>query len=328
MKMLLEAFLSGFGIATVVHFVVVPMSSRQVIVKQYAGYIGVLKAVLVAQRSYLQSMENKDMLKLQSDGKGKKFSQQEVASKDLKAKLVGLTTLHGKIHGDLPFAKREMAYGKLGPKDLDQVYTYFRNIFLPLIGLGSVADIFSRVSKTHHWDRLGESDSASEHTSDLPEKGEVGKDTIAEQEGWNEIMQTLHEPFESVSNAAIQGLEHVSYVLQFTKKPGDKKGRKSSTGEGHEDIEANIGKRPGDPKYGEHLESRLQEFSETRKAALHAFCALKGVDMDHIEDIQSQKQDKILEPNADGKNRQQLYLILYVGYKVHDSATVADKIAD
>jgi hypothetical protein len=51
----------------------------------------------------------------------------------LKATLDGLKGLHGKLYGDLAFAKREIAWGKLDAKDIDEIFTHFRNILIPLI---------------------------------------------------------------------------------------------------------------------------------------------------------------------------------------------------
>lgn len=53
-------------------------------------------------------------------------------SKALKGAIVGLTGLHGKLHGDLPFGKRDFAWGKLDQKDLDEIFSCFQAILVPL----------------------------------------------------------------------------------------------------------------------------------------------------------------------------------------------------
>jgi hypothetical protein len=43
-----------------------------------------------------------------------------------------LRELAGKLHADLPFAKRDIAWGKLDAKDLSEVYTLFRHVYIPV----------------------------------------------------------------------------------------------------------------------------------------------------------------------------------------------------
>jgi len=47
----------------------------------------------------------------------------------------------------MPFGKRENSLGKLDAKDLDEIFTLFRNILIPLIGMSTITDIFERMQK-------------------------------------------------------------------------------------------------------------------------------------------------------------------------------------
>lgn len=40
--------------------------------------------------------------------------------------------LAGKLHADLPFAKRDIAWGKLDAKELSEMYKLFRNVYVPV----------------------------------------------------------------------------------------------------------------------------------------------------------------------------------------------------
>jgi hypothetical protein len=72
-------------------------------------------------------------------------------AKALKGAIAGLVGLHGKLHGDMPFAKREVAFGKLDAKDLDEMSRLFREILIPLIGMSTIMDIFERIAERRGW---------------------------------------------------------------------------------------------------------------------------------------------------------------------------------
>ena len=69
----------------------------------------------------------------------------------------GLQALFGKIHGDMPFAKRELAWGKLNCTDIDEISKLFRGILTPLIGMRTVTDIFERIAERRGWTQTEES---------------------------------------------------------------------------------------------------------------------------------------------------------------------------
>ncbi|KAF6222410.1 hypothetical protein HO133_001496 [Letharia lupina] len=62
-KRLLEAFLTGFAIATGVSLFIFPVSVRMTFFKQSAGFIAAVQSTLKAQISYLQTLEKKDMFR-------------------------------------------------------------------------------------------------------------------------------------------------------------------------------------------------------------------------------------------------------------------------
>ena len=113
----------------------------------------------------------------------------------LKASLAALTGLHGKLHGDMSFAKRETAWGKLIPKNFDEMFKLFRSILIPLVGMSTIIDIFERIAERRGW--VG----APGSKFDQAEAWEACEEGAKEEEKrtWNEVMKTLHEPFEVVS---------------------------------------------------------------------------------------------------------------------------------
>lgn len=122
--------------------------------EEQAGYLGLIRAALKAQTAYLQSLETSDMFTSGSannesneegkNSKSKKKSKthpaQNPQSAALKGTLEGLKGLHGKLHGDLAFGKREFAWGKLTAKDMDEIFALYRSILIPLIGMSSLPD--------------------------------------------------------------------------------------------------------------------------------------------------------------------------------------------
>jgi hypothetical protein len=168
-----------------------------------------------AQTAYLQSLETSDMFAPEEPAEvddqnvedSKKAQRRKkrhdkdtshpaanAQAKALKASLGALTALHGKLHGDMSFAKREMAWGKLDAKDIDEVSTLFRQILIPLIGMTTITDIFERIAERRGWVRIPNSKFAEAEAWEAcsQEAKEIEKKT------WNEIMKTLHEPFEVV----------------------------------------------------------------------------------------------------------------------------------
>ncbi|KAK9358070.1 hypothetical protein V1504DRAFT_462254 [Lipomyces starkeyi] len=335
-KKLLEAFLSGFGIATVVNIFLFPVSSRLVVFTEFAGYIAALQGVINAQKGFLQSLESMDMMYLQDNDKGgKSVSKADQAAKAMKSALAGLTALHGKLHGDLTFAKREFAYGKLSADDISQISGLLRKIFVPLLGLGSVVEIFARVADSRGWCYVNASiDEDSENPEIVHNRGVLE----AEQAEWNEIMKTLHAPFEALSDAMNDGLLHASYALELTMKPKDKNVQQDA------EIEETIidfetrGKirMPGDTKFGEYLEEKTRYFKERGKASLKEWCERKSVAFPEDGDgaglertVSMLQRSKDLTGND--QTRQQLYLILYLefllwstGYAILDLVKYAD----
>jgi hypothetical protein len=200
---LLEAFLTGFGLATGVSLFIMPVTSRKVVMKEIGGYIALLRGALGAHKTYIHSLEDSDMfgktyVPEQKDDEDKKDVKRETKPEisNIKKMIGSIQELHGKLTADLPFAKREIAYGKLSPDDLEQIFKQLRAIMLPVMGLGSVMDLFERGAELNHW---GEEDEEPEHE-------EERKKAVSE---WNDMFQYLHEPFAEIFQALDDGLAHV-----------------------------------------------------------------------------------------------------------------------
>lgn len=240
------------------------------------------------------------------DSKEKVHPAQTPQAKALKDAVAGLRALHGKLYGDLPFGKRETAWGKLDAKDIEEIFTLFRDILIPLIGLSTITDIFERIAERRGWVKS----TSSRH--DASEAWEPCDEAAKNEEKriWNEMMKTLHEPFAVVVAAMDEGVEHVGLVLEFNKPPKKKKG---------EDVEAKGNDpRPGDPEFAKFLEQKLKDFYGARGKTLKAWARNKGLSEEMFNELHdSARATKDATSEAQhARDQQQLYLILYMEFLV------------
>lgn len=322
-RRLFEAFLTGFAIAIAVSFFVFPLTSRMVVLKTTTGYIKALSSALKAQSEYLQSLEDRNAFgqPLQREdeayrGKETKKSpsphdpqgsslQSTPEAKALKAAVGVITELHGKISGDLAFAKREIAYGKLDASELSEVLKLMRQVMLPIIGMSSVADIFSRVAERQGW--WIHEDDAPEHLGRSDEVKEM------EKEQWSEIMRTLHQPFEVLTGWMNQGLQHVLFTLELEENSMKQKKKTAHTSnDDSPDLEASGNDiEPGDKRFADVLSNKIDQFYEQRKITLDTWCRHKGLDLQHQTPQQSGSgSSKAIADHQ--RHQRQLYLMLYV----------------
>ncbi|KAJ5121278.1 Brefeldin A sensitivity protein-related domain of unknown function DUF2421 [Penicillium bovifimosum] len=236
-RQLLEAFLTGLGISTATSLLILPMTSRQVVFKQMAGYIGGLRSALKAHAVYFESLERDDIFgrtetfdeaREKFGKKGKVYSPEAEA---IRSAVRGITDIHAKLHADLTFAKREIALGKLGPDDLQTIFRHLRQVMIPIVGLSFVVDIFQRLSDYNRWNQPID--------PNLPVIPEDLRQRVVHE--WNDIMRAVHDPFATMIQTIDEGLLHTSYVFRLTKPPRQKAARKSpdsDSTEGNEDVEA------------------------------------------------------------------------------------------
>ncbi|KAF2736579.1 hypothetical protein EJ04DRAFT_462988 [Polyplosphaeria fusca] len=315
---LLETFLTGLAIATGVSLFIIPVTCRKVVTKQMIGYIGLLRATLQAEQKYLQSLETSDIFSATSLTKesGRKNEKKQIDPSPevqaLKKLTAGITELHGKLYGDLPFAKREVALGKLTPDDFEGIFKHLRRIMMPLMGLGTLVDIFDRHAETNRWD-AAHANEATPETTKLREK------TVQE---WNEIMQSIHEPFARIIQAMDQGLEHALLRLQFIKPP-----KRKNKGSDVEDTEARGDSiKPGDDDFTDYLQRECEEFGSEKSLKLKAWAEDRGVEIGdsfpgHAEAFAVPDEIKLEPTVTHRRGQRQLYVLLYVVFLLNSIAS-------
>ena len=165
----LLAMLFGMAIATGVSLFILPISSRMIVIGQFRGFICLLRKVVSLQKEYLATLAKDDIFdnetrnaeerecwqekkKRKSRRVEKEKEKDEGMAEAKAAKRLADTThtarvLTGKIHDNMTFAKRDMAWGKLDTKDLGEMFTLIRNVaismrvFYPSILARNLADL-------------------------------------------------------------------------------------------------------------------------------------------------------------------------------------------
>jgi hypothetical protein len=310
---LLEAFLTGLAIATAVSFIVIPVTVRNIVFKQFAGYLGLLQKCLKCHQAYLISLEdpsNLEKVMVTERGKGYKPTP-EIAA--LSGTVAAITSLHGKLQGDLPFAKREIAFGKIGPDEMGAISKHIRAVMLPTVGLTAMNDILERLAFVHGWNQKHLDEGLDDEEKRV--RSAIVKD-------WTENIKALHEPFASIISASCDGLEHAALQLQLKKPP------KTAKNSAADDVEAKAqGTQPGDPGFAEHLQRKIHEFYSGKREMLQDWCQRHGFDLtpdffDNTKAANIAFVDWKSNMNEDVhlRNQRQLYLLLYMEFLLYSTA--------
>ncbi|KAI0550139.1 hypothetical protein F4679DRAFT_544134 [Xylaria curta] len=322
-KRLLTAMLTGFAIAAATCLLILPVPSRAVWAAQLKGVIGLLQGVVKQEKAYLQSLEKEDMFDTPADicaathlsdsenstdgtskatQKSKQTKKNKVEpapkstaeAKAIKETMFHLRLLTSKMYVDLPFAKRDIAWAKLAAKDLTTLMELFRGVVIPIHGIGTVIDIFQRLAEKRGWITTSETP-----LEILAEKNE-------DKRVWNEVMKQLHEPFEKLSAAIDEGLQHAGMLLEILPRP-------KTPRENGGDIECRGDLiRPGDPNFVETLKRKIQSFRDIRGTILRAWAKEKGLitdalSLDEINGIPFSPMDP-----RHRRDQEQLYVLLYI----------------
>lgn len=248
-----------------------------------------------------------DRKKRNKDDKSKSSPAETTEAKALKDSISTLTSLHGKLHGDMAFAKRECAWGKLDAKDIDEIFTLFRGIIIPLVSMSTITDIFERIAERRGW--VEGHQGSFDRAESWEHRDEAAKSE--EKRLWNEIMKALHEPFAVAVAAMDEGMEHASLVLEIQPKPKKKK-------EGDVEEEG-TGPRPGDLEFASYLNQKVVDFHSKRGEALKAWAREKGLSEDQFDSVKGIPGDRDNSRTDEAQHRrdqQQLYLILYMEHLV------------
>ncbi|KAK5132003.1 hypothetical protein LTR08_000424 [Meristemomyces frigidus] len=311
---LLQSFLTGFAIATGCSLLVFPFTSRQVVFGEMTGLMKGLRGAVKANLDYLHTLEETDVFAPHRVNTGGEEVAGSKEADTFKATVQGVRMLHAKLMTDLPFAKREIALGKLGPDDLQQLFRLLRAVMLPTLGLSCMSEVFERIAEDRGWDR-------SKNFAQVPlsethnEEERMRVEAVIQ---WHELMKKLREPFGSVTQTIDEGMEHAAIILQFAPRPKDRTGADAAEATGDDP-------RPGDKGFAAYYNRRSLEFLESKKAMLIAWCSIHDIELPtnffdsaretHSEDFTAPSWMNEAYYSEDRKRlRRQLFLCLYMEF--------------
>lgn len=212
----------------------------------------------------------------------------------LKKVTADVTELQVKIQAELRYAKREVAWGKLGPKDMVTICRLLKNILVPLWGMESLTGITDRIEKRGGW-RIPK---MLNSTRNLIES-DLNSLEDEEMEQWKDILGKLNYPVHRLQQAVIEGIDHSLYTLELAKRP---------VSPVKTDLEEySLGCSTGKISPAKGLENMIQDFLGRREGLLREWCTEKGVD-----DSSQLNGMAPLDNQLHQRHQSQLYLILNV----------------
>ena len=238
---LLLAYLTGMAIATGVSLFVLPRTSRQSVSLQNAGFLRLMQACLSSYGKYLEQVSQGRPVAANGQKLVEDAGQRDSHHRGLclhfkntpqvadlpagsaeaakcKEWLKKANDLFGKTQLELDFACQEIAYGKLGPKDLKEFNVRIRNIFLPIIGLSAIVDIVQSTKRNHHSTQVSsDSDISKENRSDTdnPEESRIYGHVP------DDVLEICQKQFELISPLFSKALAHIPIRLEYSKGTED-----------------------------------------------------------------------------------------------------------
>ena len=303
---ILELSLVGNGAAAAVHYVVFPITTRTILFKQQHAFVGSLKNAIKLQSDCFDVLDAE---------KSRSNLDEEVGlvrekSAILKKATAGLKAQYDRLLGDIPFAEREIAWGKLNARDISEIQTLFRKIMVPATGMSLVIEMLAGSA-------MKPKDPSVE---DIPEVF-AEKDSLVEEQRWIQTFVAFREPFQQFAQDLDQGLQHAAIALQFQKVPKTQVSDAESKGE-------LVG--PGEQHFTQHFEERIKQFFVFRQKMLAQWKKEHSVDEISATDIITKGLGQVKD------EKRVLVLLLYMGrlamdmaYAIRDIDSFADsKVAD
>ncbi|KAK7894782.1 hypothetical protein LTR67_005521 [Exophiala xenobiotica] len=296
-RRLLDCFFVGFGIAFAVHFVVLPITTRDLTTIILGEYLHYLKAILDAQAQLVESLPSREWtagntarsVGSDSDHSSNGRLTEWPEADTWRAATAGAAECQVKIHAELRYVKREITWSNLAARDFKCVSKILRNILIPIAGMETIIQASDRVEKLGGWTAMNIPKGAGSDFSDSDQ----------EKKTWGWLFGQLHDPFQDLCKAMVEGLDYSFFTLGFTRKPA------FSTKEELEAHSFDVGGFAG------YLQKTIDDFLKAREGPLKEWCSINGM-------------DALADPNArpaiQQRGRSQLYLILDLEFSITTTA--------
>jgi hypothetical protein len=306
---ILKAYLTAFAISTGVSLLVFPQTSRVLVFNDMRDFIQGFRSALKANLAYLDSLEQTDMFAAQKTNSAGQKPERSPEADVVVKEVASLSNVQGKCAVDLTFAKREIAIGKMGPDDLQEVFRRLRECMVPVMGLSCMSDIFERTAEEREWDR-----SVSFAAATLADAtNDTERSRIQSINEWHELISLLKEPFGSITNTIDDGFEHVLIILRLNKK--------SKTTASNDDHEAAGDQpRPGEYSFTQTYRRKIEEFQKSKEIMLRGWCVIHGIELPEdffsnpsVQDFEAPKWMNHDHLSDDRRRlRRQLMIMLYI----------------
>jgi len=318
---LIQAMLTGTAIAVGVSLSIFPTNMRGVVFADMASYLTTMRELMKANMGYISSLQQGDMFTRTPTGAPER--PRTVEAQTVKDLIADLTTLHGKLGVDLSFAKREVAFGRLGPDDLKEIFKKLKGLIFTIIGYSSLNDVFERTVENQGWTEVVD----EKRLSEIEDESE--RRHAQSVRDWHEISGMLKGPFQHMTGYIDDGLAHILIVLRLMPKRKAVPDAETSGG----------GINPGEPGFTKFLGMKVAGFRDKKATLIKQFCESRGIELpDQLFDSPTPSQVEVPEwysnyprTNERQRYRRQLYVILFmdyllesIGVKVHEFCIYVD----
>lgn len=246
-KQVLITFMLGFAVATCVSLFVLPITNRRNFFLGGQKYVATIEEILGAQRSYIRAHCSQNQPKESSDESDTIRGNAEAMAGALNSQMVSLIGIHDTLHGDLSYAKTEIAWGKLSALDLDSVFSHLRSLLLPLAGISLLPDILK--SLNNEW-KAGDS---------VSDNSRIDSDMAAS-------LESILEELNTVIDLVVAGTQHALLALKI-RHPKNKNRWFRVSRKCHEPNVERADKNciPGGDGFASNLAREIKEFTSRQQ---------------------------------------------------------------
>ncbi|TWU70766.1 hypothetical protein ED733_000423 [Metarhizium rileyi] len=313
-RQLLLANLFGMGLAAGVCLLVFPVNSRVIAMGEFKRLIGLLRDVVRLQGEHLAALAQNGSVESNTAEEqdawqgGRHVQSYTAATRRSKAGVVvsadgleetigEIRRLAGQLYGDMVFAKRDIAWGKLDASNMAEIFTLMYNLVIPIVAMTTGMRVLEQGGRKFNDKVVG-----------------PGKNIAGRTPGDGGRIEQVHALFQLLAEPIDQGLEHAGICLEILPQPKKYNTNKPSGANPRPvDIEDQDGGiQPGDERFGVLLIEKVRHVCTQRDNILQNWLseqlpAVQGSDPTHPQSKTAINADDI----APG-HRSQFWMSLYL----------------
>lgn len=243
-KHLVGSFFAGFGLAAAVNVLIIPLTSRKLVSMHMVMHFDAIQRTLDAQRGFAHSLSLRDwhFVHGNPDASQQEHSPSWPEANTLKNATMEAARTLGMITSELRYAKREVGWDYLGPKELANITRILKKVLASMLWMESLVEVSRRIPRL-----------MSEMASISPEE---------EQQKWCWVLEQRRRPTEQLIQTMKEGLDHSMHILRLGK----------ARAVSQSDIEANR------DHASSHLEEMIERFLQGRQDPLGTWLSWTGMD--------------------------------------------------